>query len=167
MPMQTGFPAGSPLGRLLDGPILPGRLAWIGLRPLRLAPMVVVGEAELDPAGGLVGDHARGTGRRQVTLVAQEHLAAIAGYLGRDQVDPGALRRNLVVAGINLLALKGRQFRIGGAVLAWTGECHPCSRMEETFGPGGYHAVRQHGGITARVVGAGTIRVGDRVERAD
>ncbi len=66
--------------------------------------------------------------------------------------------------GINLLALKDKTFRIGQAVLETTGECHPCSRMEENLGPGGYNAVRGHGGITARVVEAGMIRVGDRVE---
>lgn len=36
----------------------------------------------------------------------------------------------------DLLALSGAQFAIGGAVLEGTGQSHPCSRMEETFGPG-------------------------------
>lgn len=162
-----GFPASSPLARLLDGPMAPGRLTWIGLRPARRAAMIAVSEAMLSPGQGLDGDHWRGTadGPRQVTLIAQEHLAAIASFLGRPGVEPPRLRRNLVVAGLNLFALKGRRFRIGGALLEWTGECHPCSRMEEELGAGGYNAVRHHGGITARVVAAGTIRVGDSVER--
>jgi MOSC domain-containing protein YiiM len=33
--------------------------------------------------------------------------------------------------------------------------------MEEIFGEGGYNAVRSHGGITARVVQSGVVRVGD------
>ena len=78
---------------------------------------------------------------------------------------PEQLRRNIVVEGTNLTALKDRHFRLGTALLAWTGECHPCSRMEETFGPGGYNAVRGHGGITARVIESGTIAIGDRLER--
>jgi MOSC domain-containing protein YiiM len=98
-----------------------------------------------------------------VTLIAQEHLAAIASFLDRPAVDPWQLRRNLVVAGFNLFALKGRRFRVGAVLLEWSGECHPCSRMEEEFGPGGYNAVRRHGSITARVMEAGVITVGDSV----
>lgn len=157
----------SPLARLLDAPIRPGRLLWIGLRPARREPMVAVEEAVLAPGSGLEGDRWGGQpgGARQVTLVAAEHLAAIAGFLGLEAVAPERLRRNLVVQGVNLLALKGWRFRIGAAVLEHSGECHPCSRMEEEFGPGGYTAVRHHGGITARVVEGGRIRLGDPVER--
>jgi MOSC domain-containing protein YiiM len=158
-------PPDSLMARLLHGPMAPGRLAWIGLRPARRAPMLAVETALLMPGDGLDGDRWAGaaTGARQVTLVAAEHLAAIAGYLGLEAVPPERLRRNLVVAGLNLLALKGRRFRIGAAVLEHSGECHPCSRMEEVFGPGGYNAVRGHGGITARVLEGGTIRRGDAV----
>jgi MOSC domain-containing protein YiiM len=160
-------PPDSPLARLLDGPMAPGRLHWIGLRPARRAPMLAVETALLAPGQGLTGDRWAGAagGARQVTLVAAEHLAAIAAYLGVAAVPPEQLRRNLVVAGLNLLALKGRRFRIGAAVLEHSGECHPCSRMEEVFGPGGYNAVRGHGGITARVLEGGTIRRGDAVLR--
>lgn len=150
----------------------PGRLAWIGLRPARLAPMLAVAEAVLLPGQGLEGDRWRGaaTGARQVTLIAAEHLAAIGGFLGLEgPADPAVLRRNLVVAGANLLALKGRRFRLGaeGALLEASGECHPCGRMEAALGPGGYNAVRGHGGITARVLEGGRIRIGDALARMD
>lgn len=162
------FPAASPLARLLDAPMRPGRLVWIGLRPARRAPMVAVDQALLEPGRGLSGDRWRGaaTGGRQVTLIAAEHLRAIAGFLGLDAVAPDRLRRNLVVEGVNLLALKGARFRIGAALLEHSGECHPCSRIEEEFGPGGYNAVRGHGGITARVIEGAAIRLGDRLLRA-
>jgi MOSC domain-containing protein YiiM len=156
---------GSPLARLMAAPMRPGELAWIGLRPARRAPMVVVEAAELNEAQGVVGDRYKSstTGSRQVTLIQAEDLAAIASYLGRDEVSPELLRRNLVTRGINLRALKGREFRIGGAVLKATGDCHPCSRMEETLGIGGYNAVRGHGGITAKVIAFGPVRLGDPV----
>lgn len=158
----------SPLARLLDGPLRPGAVRWIGLRPARRVAMQAVASAMLDPAGGLVGDRYSGRGgARQVTLIQAEHLPAIAAYLGLAGVAPERLRRNLVVSGLNLLALKGRRFRLGAAVLEMTGECHPCSRMEEEFGPGGYNAVRGHGGITARVVSGGPVLLGDAVARED
>lgn len=157
------------MARLLDAPMLPGRLGWIGLRPARRAPMRAVVQSRLAPGQGLDGDRWKGaaTGGRQVTLVATEHLAAIAGFLGRAALPPELLRRNLVIDGLNLLALKGRRFRLGGALLEYSGECHPCSRMEEVLGPGGYNAVRGHGGITARVIEGGAIRLGDALTRAD
>ncbi|SDK37108.1 MOSC domain-containing protein YiiM [Catalinimonas alkaloidigena] len=143
-----------------------GALEWIGLRPGRDAPMQVVDEVEVQPGQGLKGDRFSGknSDKRAVTLIHAEHLTAVASYLHREDVDPGLVRRNLVVRGLNLLALKERQFRIGEEViLEWTGECHPCSKMEKNLGPGGYNAMRQHGGITARVIQGGTIRRGDAI----
>ena len=159
----------SPLARLIEAPMLPGLVTWIGLRPVRRAPVQPVDEAMLDSGQGLVGDHysSRTGGARHVTLIQAEHLSAIAAYLGREIVTPDQLRRNIVVSGINLAALKGRRFRLGDALLEATGECHPCSRMEEILGEGGYNAVRGHGGITARVVGNGVVRLGDAVARAE
>ncbi len=122
--------------------------------------------AEIDEAQGLVGDHYLGRSRkRQVTLIASEHLAALASYLGRADVSPLDLRRNIVTRGINLLALKDAWVQIGEAVLETTQECHPCSRMEAAFGPGGYNAVRGHGGLTMRVVRGGRVRLGDTIVR--
>ena len=99
-------------------------------------------------------------GKRQITLIQAEHLPVIAALAGLEMVTPEHLRRNVVVSGLALLALKDRRFRIGDVLLEGTGECHPCSRMEEAFGPGGYNAVRGHGGITARVLEGGLVEVG-------
>ncbi len=100
---------------------------------------------------------------RQVTLIQAEHLGVIARLARMDAIDPVRLRRNLVVSGINLLALRNVQLRVGDAVLEIVGPCHPCSRMEEEIGPGGYAAMRGHGGMVARILTAGAIRVGDAV----
>jgi len=141
-----------------------GRVEWLGLRPERRAPMEVVDCVQASSESGLIGDRYSGSsGKRQVTLIQYEHLAVIASLLGRDMVSPVLLRRNIAVSGINLLALKGKQFSIGDAVLEHTGLCHPCSFMETTFDDGGYNAVRGHGGITARVIKAGKICVSNEV----
>ena len=163
------FAPESPLGQLLAGPMRPGRVTWIGLRPARRATMLTVERATLIAGQGLDGDRYASThdGPRQVTLIAAEDLAAIASFLGGDAIDPMVLRRNIVTSGINLMALKDRRFRIGGAVLQTSGDCAPCSRMEETLGPGGYNAVRGHGGICARVVQGGEVKVGDELQRND
>ena len=157
----------SPLARLLDAPARPGTLCWIGLRPGRRAPMAAVEQALLDPQGGLAGDHygGRAGGARQVTLLQAEHLPVIGACLGRVTVAPELLRRNLVVSGLNLLGLSGRRLRIADAVLEVTGLCHPCSRMEAALGPGGYNAIRGHGGLTARVLEQGLIQCGNAVVR--
>jgi len=141
-----------------------GEVKWIGVRPAKRAAVDVLERVEADTDQGLAGDRYAGrSGERQVTLIQWEHLPAVAEVAGLDWIDPAALRRNIVVAGINLLALKNKRFDIGGAVLEYTGTCDPCSFMEETLGPGGYNAMRGHGGITARVVTGGTIAVGDAV----
>ncbi|TCD15345.1 MOSC domain-containing protein [Oricola cellulosilytica] len=141
----------------------PGRIAWIGLRPERRSSVIAV-EAAAILETGLEGDHRNKAGKRAITLIQAEHLAAIASLCGVEQLDPAPLRRNIVVTGINLLALRNRRFRCGGAVLRGTGICAPCSRMEEALGPGGYNAMRGHGGINAEVMESGLIKLKDLVE---
>jgi len=124
--------------------------------------VVIAGIGLADDRLGLRGESELST--RQVTLIQAEHLAVIARLARVDRVDPVGLRRNLVVSGINLLALKNARLQVGGALLEIVGPCQPCSRMEEAVGPGGYAAMRGHGGMTARVLVGGPINVGDVVK---
>jgi len=113
---------------------------------------------------GLEGDHYENRGgSRQVTLIQAEHLEVLASLLGLNKIAPELARRNIEVRDINLLSLKGKRFQVGQALLEYSGDCHPCSRMEKNFGPGAYNAMRGHGGITAKVVTGGIIKVGDFV----
>ena len=143
----------------------PGVIAWIGIRPVRRGPVQMVDEVTVTIENGLAGDHYSGSsGKRHVTLIQAEHLPVVASFLGLDDVTPELLRRNIVVSGLNLLALKDHRIQIGNdVILEITGPCHPCSRMEQNLGPGGYNAMRGHGGLTAKVVQGGVIRRGDSV----
>jgi MOSC domain-containing protein YiiM len=154
-----------------------GRLEQIILRPERRAPTVQVDSAQVLMSLGLEGDRAVArepakarSSKRHITLIQAEHLPVIAAFMGQAQVDPMMIRRNLVVSGLNLLAARAlfknepMVLRLGvEVVLEITGPCEPCSRMEELLGPGGYNAMRGHGGMNARVLTAGRIKVGDAV----
>ena len=96
-------------------------------------------------------------------MIQQEHLAVIAALARSGPIDPAGLRRNLVVSGINLLSLKNATLRVGEALIQIVGPCQPCSRMEEVIGPGGYAAMRGHGGMTARILEGGLIGIGSAV----
>ncbi|MDH0097390.1 MOSC domain-containing protein [Ectopseudomonas hydrolytica] len=157
----------SPLQQLLAEVPQIGQVRWIGVRPRAREAMLEVEAVEARREAGLTGDHSRPGPRnaRQVTLIQWEHLAVVAALLGRDApLHPDELRRNIAVAGINLFSLKGRRFRIGQALLETTGWCQPCARLEERLGPGTFQAMRGHGGITARVIEGGIIRLHDAVQ---
>ena len=151
-----------------------GQVKWISIRPARIvqvsgkteaAPLQIIDKVEAIAGIGLTGDrYSSKNGKRQITLFQWEHLAVIASLLGRDSIAPELLRRNIGVSGINLLALKNKQFKLGEATLEYTGLCDPCSAIENTFGPGGYNAVRGHGGITCRIIESGCIRLDDELK---
>lgn len=146
----------------------PGELEWIGLRTERRGPMHVVDLVKAIEGLGLEGDRrCRGSlgSARQVTIISREYIGQIAHFLGREDIAPEVLRRNLVVSGINLTALRYQKFRIGAAEFEAGALCHPCSRMEEVLGKGGVAAMLGHGGLCAKILKSGKIAVGDRVEK--
>lgn len=168
-----------------------GELQWIGLRPARKAPMQVVDKVMALADLGLEGDRrckASAGSARQVTIISREYIEQIGHYLGKpvdlepsdneaENVDdaipdtassvvrPALLRRNLVVAGINLSAIRFQRIRIGDAVFETTALCHPCARMEQVLGAGGVAAMLGHGGLCAKIVSSGLLQVGDAVEK--
>jgi MOSC domain-containing protein YiiM len=154
-----------------------GRIDAIFLRPKRDAAALRVDSVIAEVDRGLLGDRSAeraparpGGGKRQVTLIQAEHLPLIGAWSGTAPLDPATLRRNLVVSGINLLALRSPfvdqalHVCIGAeVVLVMTGPCDPCSKMEAALGVGGYNVMRGHGGLTARVLHGGRLAVGDAV----
>jgi MOSC domain-containing protein YiiM len=152
-----------------------GKLQAIYLRPARGVASVTPQQVQAVAQQGLVGDRTFGVpsrnplgSNRQITLIQAEHITAISALTGKP-VDAATLRRNLVVSGINLLAAKSlfkdqiMQLSIGDVVLEVTGPCEPCSKMELALGHGGYNAMRGHGGVTARIIKGGELKIGDTV----
>jgi MOSC domain-containing protein YiiM len=142
----------------------PGKIVFICIRRKRLEPVTSLTTVNALAERGLEGDRYNNKGgSRQVTLIQAEHLDSIGSFLGKE-ISPELVRRNIVVSGINLLALKGKKFQVGTAIMEYSGECHPCSRMETNLGEGGYNAMRGHGGITAKVINGGKISVADELK---
>ena len=146
--------------------LAPGRVEWIGLRPRRREPLQAVSETVALAELGLKGDHRTGKtpgSGRQVTLISREFIAQIELFTGLEGIDPATLRRNIVVSGINLNALRRQRFRVGDALFEATQLCHPCARMEEALGAGGVAAMLGHGGLCAKIIEGGAVRLGDAI----
>lgn len=154
-----------------------GRIETIVLRPTRDESAVVVDEARAEPGRGLIGDRranaarsGRQSPKRELTLFQAEHLPIVANWCGLGELQPTRLRRNLVVSGLNLIGMRSPfpdailEWAVGDEVIIQvTGPCDPCSKMAAELGLGSYNALRGHGGMTARILSGGLIRLGDRV----
>ena len=155
----------SPLDKYL-GTLGTGTVQWIGVRPRRREPLQPISRAQAVADLGLEGDHRMsktpGSGR-QVTLISQEFINQIAAHLGLADLDPARLRRNVVVSGLNLNALRRQQFWVGEALMEATQLCHPCARMETELGPGGVVAMFGYGGLCAKIIQSGAIECGASV----
>jgi MOSC domain-containing protein YiiM len=140
-----------------------GVLDAIWVKRAHRGPMDRVEEARLIEGQGLDGSVDRSR-RRQVTLLSREAWAACMEELGA-ALDPATRRANLLVSGIDLEQTRDRVLRIGDARLLIGGEVTPCERMEEAL-PGLQAVMRPQwrGGVFARVIADGRIRVGDGVE---
>ncbi len=145
----------------------PGVLEWIGVRPERRGNLLEMQRVVAIAGAGLEGDHrtekANGSAR-QVTIISREFIAQIMHYSTKQHIHPGLLRRNLVISGINLNALRHQRFEIGDALFEAGALCHPCSRMETALGKGGVAAMIGHGGLCCKILRSGSIALGNTVE---
>jgi len=144
----------------------------IFLAPEGGAEMTSVQAATALEGCGLEGDrYCAGTGHwsrfRRVcegTFIAAEDLHNIERETGVS-VKNGEHRRNVVTRGISLKALRrGERFRVGDVVFEYRGPRSVCWYIERLTEPGMTQALKGHGGICARVIENGTVRVGDEIE---
>jgi MOSC domain-containing protein YiiM len=110
-------------------------------------------------AGGLDGDHHTGLSkRRQILLVSGNVLDEL-------NLEAGAISENVVVDGMDVMALKeGQQLRLGNALVTVTIPCEPCVQMDRVRG-GLRDALHNRRGMFVSVLAEGTVCVGDRVLR--
>ena len=98
----------------------------------------------------------------QATLIAAEDLEEIAQTTGV-RIQNGEHRRNLITRGIRLDSLQGKMFQVGEAVFEYDRPRPPCVYIQKITQPGMTQARMGRGGICARVVRSGLIRVGDSI----
>jgi MOSC domain-containing protein YiiM len=95
----------------------------------------------------------------QITLFEEEVFHALCRELGIYDRSPAALRRNVVTKGVELNSLIGQDFELQGVRLSGAEECRPCYWMNQSFGPGAEEALKGRGGLRARILCDGVLRV--------
>jgi MOSC domain-containing protein YiiM len=150
-----------------------GRLLAICISPAAGAPMQNVDAIEALAGKGLDGDrYANRAGAYQkkqiepsqeVTLIEQEALeAALRDY--QLELSHAESRRNLLTEGVPLNHLVGRRFTVGGVTLEGLELCEPCKYLQRLTGKNVTRALLHRGGLRARIVNDGAIRVGDAIQ---
>jgi MOSC domain-containing protein YiiM len=144
----------------------PGRIERLWIKRAHRGAMDERERIELVAGRGVAGSADQGR-RRQVTLLEREIWDALMRELG-SEATPDTRRANVLVAGIDLRASRGRVLRLGAARLRIAGEVKPCERMEEAVA--GLRALMYpdwRGGAFAEVLDGGTVVVGDPVAWED
>lgn len=95
----------------------------------------------------------------QVTFFAQEIYEELCARFGVRDIPPSAFRRNVITSGVDLNALIGQEFEIQGVRFLGVAECSPCEWMDQAFGPGTEDALRGRGGLRAKILNDGVLRV--------
>ena len=122
------------------------------------APMKIQNQLNANINYGFVGDrHAKENGKRQILILDKE-------ILDRFDLPVGALRENITVENAAVQQMeKGTRISLGSEViLEITGDCPPCSRMDEIREGLQDQLVGQRG-VLARVIEGGTVRTGESI----
>ncbi|UZJ24189.1 MOSC domain-containing protein [Rhodococcus antarcticus] len=116
---------------------------------------------------GIVGDRYAGRPAHRdaaVTLIGVEDLEAVADELGVPRFDPALARRNVVLRGVDVGSLRGREVSIdcgdGVVRLLARRAANPCAWMDVLLAPGAHRALRGRGGLRCEPLGTGVLRVG-------
>ncbi len=131
--------------------------------PAGTHPIHAVDECRCVAGRGIEGDRFfdhKDNYKGQITFFSWDVFERLKRAAGAPDAPPSAVRRNVIVAGLDLNALVGRDFSIGGIRFHGAEECRPCSWMDQAVGPGAEAFLKGHGGLRARIESDGTLRVG-------
>jgi MOSC domain-containing protein YiiM len=96
----------------------------------------------------------------QITFFSAEVFAALQREFKVETISPAMLRRNVVVAGVNLDELIGRTFSLGGVKFEGMCEARPCHWMDHAVAPGAEEWLKGRGGLRARILSDGELGTG-------
>ena len=125
-------------------------------------PIVEVREIRCLAGRGIEGDRFfdyKPAYKGQITFFAYEVYAAVCARLRVEDKAPAAFRRNVITVGTDLKTLIGREFELQGVRFFGTAECHPCYWMDAAFAPGTEEALKDRGGLRAKILTDGVLRV--------
>ena len=127
-------------------------------------PLIEVPKIECVAGRGIRGDRFydyRDNYKGQITFFSFEVFAELAEHFGLTDKSAGAVRRNVVVSGVELNDLIGEEFSIQGVRLRGTAHCRPCYWLDQAIAPGAEKFLEGRGGLRAQILSDGVIAVGD------
>jgi len=125
-------------------------------------PIVEVKEVRCLAGRGLEGDRYldfKPDYKGQITFFADEVYDELCARLDVWDKPPSAFRRNVITRGIDLNTLIGVEFTIQGVRFLGTQESAPCSWQNQAFAPGAEEALKGRGGLRAKILTDGVLRV--------
>ena len=125
-------------------------------------PILEVKEVRCVAGRGLEGDRyfdEEPDFKGQITFFADEVYRALCGQFGQEDKPPSVFRRNVITRGVDLDLLVGREFEVQGVRFFGVESCKPCYWMDQAFCPGAEVALQARGGLRARVLSDGVLRV--------
>ena len=131
--------------------------------PAGTHPVIEVPELECIAGQGIRGDRFFGFRedyKGQITFFALETYRALCEQFHLWRKPPGVFRRNVVTSHLDLNALIDVEFEIHGIRFVGTEECKPCYWMNQAFHPGAEAAMQGRGGLRARILTSGILRIG-------
>ena len=127
-------------------------------------PLVEVQQVECVAGHGIRGDRFydyRDEYKGQITFFSLEVFDRLAAHFALTNKSAGALRRNVIVSGVELNDLIGEEFSIQGVRLRGTAHCKPCYWLDQAIAPGTEKFLQRNGGLRAQILSDGVIAVGD------